>query len=130
MINAVDFEAVLYETLRNNAGLVDLVEDRIFPIVIPQGTPLPCVTYQRLSGIPANTLSGHSGLEKIDLEIDAWARNYFEAKDVAKAVRAAMPTDGPWAAHLVQDMDLYISEVEYYRVLMRFSVWFLENAKD
>lgn len=130
MISAVDFESVLYEHLKNDDTIISLVADRIFPIVIPQNTKLPCITFQRTSGVPANTLSGHSGLERIDMEIDTWARNYAEAKDIAKAIRAAMPTNGPWAAHLSQDMDLYDSDTSYYRILSRYTVWFLENAID
>ena len=130
MISAVDFEAVLRDTLINNDEVYALVRNKIFPLVIPQGTVLPCITFQRLRSYPANTLSGASGLEKVDLEIDAWGNEYAQTKDVAKAVRLAMPTSGPWAAHLRYDSDDYEYTGPYYRVLMRFNVWFLENAED
>lgn len=89
MASAVDFEIVLLRTLREDAGLSALVGNKVFALVIPQGTKLPCITFQRIGGRPANTLSGHSGLEEIDLQIDVWARDYDEAKAIAKAVRAA-----------------------------------------
>lgn len=96
--------------------------------MIPQGTKLPCITFQRIGGMPANTLSGHSGLEEIDLQIDVWARDYDEAKAIAKAVRAAMPPSGPWfSAHLIEDQDLYEDGTNYFRVNMEFKVWFLET---
>ena len=95
---------------------------------IPQGTKLPCITFQRIGGRPANTLSGHSGLEEIDLQIDVWARDYDEAKAIAKAVRAAMPPSGPrFSAHLIEDQDLYEDGTNYFRVNMEFKVWFLET---
>ena len=73
-------------------------------------------------------MAGPSGLEEIDLLIDAWARDYHEAKAVAKAVRAAMPANGPrFGAHLIEDQDLYEDGTNYFRVSMEFKVWFLET---
>ena len=128
MASAVDFEIVLLRTLREDAGLSALVGNKVFALVIPQGTKLPCITFQRIGGMPANTLSGHSGLEEIDLRIDVWARDYDEAKAIAKAVRAAMPPSGPrFSAHLIEDQDLYEDGTNYFRVNMEFKVWFLET---
>ena len=128
MPSAVDFEIVLLRTLREDAGLSALVGNKVFALVIPQGTKLPCITFQRIGGMPANTLSGHSGLEEIDLQIDVWARDYDEAKAIAKAVRAAMPPSGPrFSAHLIEDQDLYEDGTNYFRVNMEFKVWFLET---
>lgn len=128
MASAVDFEIVLLRTLREDAGLSALVGSKVFALVIPQGTKLPCITFQRIGGMPANTLSGHSGLEEIDLQINVWARDYDEAKAIAKAVRAAMPPSGPrFSAHLIEDQDLYEDGTNYFRVNMEFKVWFLET---
>mgnify|MGYP000525191989 FL=1 len=128
MASAVDFEIVLLRTLREDAGLSALVGNKVFALVIPQGTKLPCITFQRIGGMPANTLSGHSGLEEIALQIDVWARDYDEAKAIAKAVRAAMPPSGPrFSAHLIEDQDLYEDGTNYFRVNMEFKVWFLET---
>ena len=128
MASAVDFDIVLLRTLREDAGLSALVGNKVFALVIPQGTKLPCITFQRIGGMPANTLSGHSGLEEIDLQIDVWARDYDEAKAIAKAVRAAMPPSGPrFSAHLIEDQDLYEDGTNYFRVNMEFKVWFLET---
>ena len=128
MPSAVDFEIVLLRTLREDAGLSALVGNKVFALVIPQGTKLPCITFHRIGGMPANTLSGHSGLEEIDLQIDVWARDYDEAKAIAKAVRSAMPPSGPrFSAHLIEDQDLYEDGTNYFRVNMEFKVWFLET---
>lgn len=128
MASAVDFEIVLLRTLREDAGLSALVGSKVFALVIPQGTKLPCITFQRIGGMPANTLSGHSGLEEIDLQIDVWARDYDEAKAIAKAVRSAMPPSGPqFGAHLIEDQDLYEDGTNYFRVSMEYKVWFLET---
>ena len=124
MASAVDFETVLLRMLQEDAGLSTLVGSKVFPLFIPSGNYLPCVTFQRLGG----RLSGVSGLEEIDLQIDVWARDYDEAKAIAKAVRAAMPPSGPrFSAHLIEDQDLYEDGTNYFRVNMEFKVWFLET---
>ena len=128
MANGVDFESVLLRMLQEDAGLSALVGSKVFPLFIPSGNYLPCVTFQRLGGRPANTLPGASGLEEIDLQIDVWARDYDEAKAIAKAVRSAMPPSGPrFSAHLIEDQDLYEDGTNYFRVNMEFKVWFLET---
>ena len=128
MASGVDFETVLLRMLQEDAGLSALVGSKVFPLFIPSGNFLPCVTFQRIGGRPANTLSGASGLEEIDLQIDAWARDYDEAKAIAKAVRAAMPPGGDvFGAHLIEDQDLYEDGTNYFRVSMEYKVWFLET---
>ena len=128
MANGVDFESVLLRMLQEDAGLSALVGSKVFPLFIPSGNYLPCVTFQRLGGRPANTLSGAYGLEEIDLQIDVWARDYDEAKAIAKAVRSAMPPSGPqFSAHLIEDQDLYEDGTNYFRVSMEYTVWFLET---
>lgn len=128
MPSAVDFEKALLRTLREDAGLYALVGNKVFALLVPPGTTLPCVSFQRLGGRPANTLAGASGLEEIDLLIDAWARDYHEAKAIARAVRAAMPANGPrFGAHLIEDQDLYEDGTNYFRVSMEYKVWFLET---
>lgn len=128
MSSAVDFETVLLRMLQEDAGLSALVGSKVFPLFIPSGNYLPCVTFQRIGGRPANTLSGASGLEEIDLQIDVWAWDYDEAKAIAKAVRAAMPPSGEvFGAHLVEDQDLYEDGTNYFRVSMEYKVWFLET---
>ena len=128
MASGVDFEKVLLRTLREDAGLSALVGNKVFPLFIPTGNYLPCVTFQRIGGMPANTLSGHSGLEEIDLQIDVCARDYDEAKAIAKAVRAAMPPSVPrFSAHLIEDQDLYEDGANCFHVSMEYKVWFLET---
>jgi len=130
MTSAVDFESVLLKTLRDDEPLAAIVGKKIYAMQIPQGTKLPCVSFQRIAGIPANTLSGFSGLEKIIVQIDAWAQSLSQAKAISKAVRAAMPQYGPWGAHLDTDADLFESGTNYYRVTQSWTVWFCENAED
>ena len=124
----VDFETDFLETLLADEDLRDLVGEKVFMMRVPNGVQLPVVVCWRISGEPANVLSGHSGLERIEMQVDCLGRTYEECKAVAKAVRKAVPPTGPvWGAHLMQDRDLYIKETNHYRVCMEYAAWYLEQ---
>ena len=59
--SAVDFEADLYTTLSSDTELARLVGTKIFALRIPDGTTLPCVTFQRIAGTPAHVLGDSHG---------------------------------------------------------------------
>ena len=129
--SAVDFEKSLLQTLKNDTNISKMVGNKVFALYIPEGTKLPCITFQRISGKPANTLGGASGLESIELQIDTWGRTFNEAKTLAKYVRQAMPARGAeWGAHLNQDHDFFVEDSSYFRVNMLYTVWYLENFNE
>lgn len=38
---------IIYDLLRSNTDITNMVADKIFPLVIPEGTNLPCIVYSR-----------------------------------------------------------------------------------
>ena len=124
----VDFEKDFLETLLADDGLRDIVGEKVFMMRVPNGIKLPIVVCWRISGTPANTLSGYSGLERILMQVDCLGMTYEECKEVAKAVRKAVPCTGSaWGAHLLEDKDQYIKETNHYRVVMEYAIWYLEQ---
>ena len=130
MPSAIDFERILSATLKSSIDLQSIVSDRIYCLYMPQNVQMPCVSYQRISGRPANTLLGASGLEVIKMQIDCWARSLTDAKNMAKAIIAVMPASGPWGAHLDQDQDIFDSETRYFRIILEYTIWYCENATE
>ena len=63
---------------------------RIHPLVLPQNTTLPAVTYQRISGPRVRSLSGPGGKARARIQIDVWDSTYLSAKDVATQIRQAL----------------------------------------
>lgn len=126
-MSAVDFEQQVRAVLVGHAGVTAIIHGRVFPLLIPEGTPLPCVTFQRVSGTPENTLAGHSGLEEVMLQIDCWSATYGGAKALAKQLRAAMAS-ASFGNHLDQDRDLYDGDPNHiiYRVSCDYRCWHSE----
>lgn len=67
-----------------------IAEGRIHPLVLPQNTDLPAVTFQRISGPRVRSLSGPGGKARPRIQLDAWANTYTEAQALATQLRQAL----------------------------------------
>jgi len=76
-----------------NANIHAVVADRIYPLFIPQGATLPCLTYQRISTprIVTHDSSGATGdLASPRFQFDAWAATQKAAKAISDALRGEL----------------------------------------
>lgn len=83
------FPADLFEVL-NVTGVRDLVQDRIYPGLAPQGATSPYVVYRRNGGDPMATLSGTGTRSRPNVLVFAADADYDVASNIAEAVRAAL----------------------------------------
>ena len=84
-------EEALFLHLKNYAPLVDLVGQRIYPLVSPQNSTLPVITYQKISQVRERTLSSPAPkVVRARFQISCWAASYAEVKEVAEQVKAAL----------------------------------------
>jgi len=67
-----------------------IVSSRIYPRVIPAGTTLPAIVYQKISGGKLHQLTGETGNAAPTYEISCWAGNYTQAVTTAAAAMAAL----------------------------------------
>ena len=79
--------------LTGYAGLTALISTRVYPLIIPQGATLPCVTYQRID-TPRTLTHGDSGatgtLARPRIQFSSWAATLSEAMAIAYQLRAAL----------------------------------------
>lgn len=76
-----------------DADIHAVVEDRIYPMMIPQGAVIPCLTYQRISTprIVTHDSSGATGdLISPRFQFDAWSETQKEAKAITDALRKVL----------------------------------------
>ncbi|WP_094550241.1 tail completion protein gp17 [Petroclostridium xylanilyticum] len=83
-------EEGLYVHLKNYPDLKSLVEDRIYPLVMPQNCKLPAITYQKVSGSRQHCLQRDTGFTTPVFQISCWAQNYAQLKAVSEQVRFAL----------------------------------------
>jgi len=83
-------EEALFSHLRNYIPLAGLVGERIYPLVLPRGSALPALTYQKISQTKERTLGNSSKITRARFQVSCWAASYAEGKEVAAQVQAAL----------------------------------------
>ena len=83
----MSMESAIFQRLVTDTTLKGLVDGRIYPVVAPQGTDPPYVTYQRVSGAPEHHHGGNAGVSRARLQVDVWAATYADAKATGDAAR-------------------------------------------
>ncbi len=83
-------EEALTAVLLASAALTGLVGDRVNWNERAQGSALPAVLLQRVSGVRDYTLGAASGLVRSRVQVDCWGADYLGAKRPARAVIAAV----------------------------------------
>ena len=98
--------------------------DRVYAMNLPfvENPRVPAVSYQRTGNTPIVSLSGHSGIDHVRMQVDAWASTYGAAKELATQVRAAMLSAG-FKALMVVDQDDFEPDTGLYRVTADYVCW-------
>lgn len=120
-------ESKIFSLLTTNTAVKAIVADRVYPVELKPGCRLPAISYQRISGNYDADLEGNSGLEQPRIQIDCWGLGYVQAKDLAKAVRAAMASAtiaaNGFTSLCITDADIYDDAANYHGVSIDFSCW-------
>ena len=83
-------EEALIARLLGLEAVSGLVATRVYPGSRPQGSALPAIVLNRISGGPLYADDGEVGLEQARIQIDCWADTYTAAKKLARAVTASL----------------------------------------
>lgn len=83
-------EVGIHAHLKNNPGVAALVGTRIYPIKMPQDSPLPAVVYQRVSKVRGHAFDGESGDVESRYHISTFAATLAQAMQVSSAVRSSL----------------------------------------
>ena len=121
------FEANLVSHLLADGTISGLVGEDITPVVIPEGfTDFPCITYQRVTGIPTTDLDGlDGGLINVRVQIDCWDTDYDRMRQLSEAVRMRLQTAASTFRAVTNfDQDLYEDEAKLHHSLIDASFWY------
>lgn len=126
-------EEAIYSYLSGHAGLTALVSNRIYPLVMPQNTILPAVTFSKVSGPRVHAMQKDTGMAYPRFQVSCWGSTYKQAKEVAAQVRAALQdykgTMGGAGGVVVggvfiqDENDLYEPGTQVYHVALDFIIW-------
>lgn len=127
-------EEAIYAKLNGDVNISALVSTRIYPLKMPDKTPMPAITYFRVSGPRVEHFQGSSTLAHPLYQIDAWGKTLREVINLSSKIRNALQGyAGTIASVRIQgilfenDTDLYEEDTETYHRAMDFRIWYDEQ---
>ena len=123
----------LTSLLRSNATLTALIGTNLFPVLLPESTQFPALTYQVVSSSDSYSLEAAVVSEK-RVQFDAWGNSYADCKNVLKALRATIDTfvgdlpDGTRVLNIERgvQIDFWEPDGRIYRCTAEYSLQFIE----
>lgn len=99
---------------------------RIHPVLLPQDSLYPAISYQAVGNNPVNHLQGESDLQNDRIQVDCWAATNDGAHGLASAVKNAMAgSANNFKAVRLSRIDFpYDHDAKVHRVSFDFSVWY------
>jgi hypothetical protein len=121
------FEYGLFELLSTAASLVALQGARVFPVILPEGTPLPATTYHVVGG-GQTPIFGTSGMQRRRVQLDFRGNGYPAANDLRNATIAVLNGfSGPLPngfliaeCWLIQPIDYFDNDARQFRCSAEF----------
>ena len=118
----MSIESGIYTILEAVPAIATAVGTRIYPVVLPQGSALPAITYSLASAERFPTHNGPSGCPATRYQITYWAETHAAAIAGSVLVRKALDgVIGAWGDTTVGQCDL-VNERDVFSVIPETSV--------
>lgn len=79
-------DTALHQLVFSSTDFTALAATRLYPVLLPDDSPLPASTYQRISTTALYTLNDRVNVTKCRMQFDTWAKTYLDAKNLMKAI--------------------------------------------
>jgi len=86
----MSIESAIVNLINSNDDLVELIDEKIYPINLPQDTALPAIVYQQIIETEPMTTEGALGLIESRFQITCWADSHNDCVELAEKLRAAL----------------------------------------
>jgi hypothetical protein len=80
----------IFNRLSASANLTNIIEDRIYPITVPQNSKLPAVVYQQVTGQRVHAMIRDPGLAYPRYQLTTLSTDYDQNYNIAKYTRQAL----------------------------------------
>lgn len=96
--------------------------DRVYALILPQGTLQPSVSYQRITNTPLADYDGDDGLDNVHMQVKCFGATYAAAKQLGREVRAAFDYAN-LVVNLSSDADDFEEETKLYVLIQDYMLW-------
>ena len=69
IVSGSTVEQIFYSLMCSSVSLSAIVDTKIYPLVMPQNTELPAITYFKVTDISTHAFSTDTGLETIRMQV-------------------------------------------------------------
>lgn len=109
-----------------------IIDDRLYPLELPQNPTYPAATYQQInSQLTATGQNAPGDLEDALIQFDAYATSHMAAKALAKALRGdlsgfrgTMGEVSVGAIHFQNEYDFWGAKAGVWRITLEFKFLF------
>ena len=119
---ATVLEEQIFAALTQGSPTPTSAASRVYPVLAAEGTPLPRITYQRVSTEPQNSLAGHALIDRVQVQFDCWASTPLGAARLAREVREAL-ANATFKPTFTSQYDGFEAESRLYRHTLEMSCW-------
>jgi uncharacterized protein DUF3168 len=127
-------EAGLVSLLQADGTLTGLIGARLYPVLVPENSAYPCLSYQAVSGSAETTLEPKEALRR-RYQFDAWGLAFLDCLNVQNALRnilfgyCGVLSDGTRVLSVERGamVDGFEADARCYRALREFHFFFVES---
>ncbi len=113
-------EMQVYELLKNDTGVKALINARVYPLVAPQNTAKPYITYRVVAGLKIQTMKGDIFQGSYRMQLDCYGTSYASVKAISQAVKSCLV--GFMASNSINIMDDYEDETGLFKQIIDFKI--------
>lgn len=119
----------MHTLLSSDTGVMNLVGTNIFPIISPQGTVFPSVTYHTIGTEPMEVIGWQKIADTIHVQIDVFASTYSEVINIKEAIKSVLDYKQKFSSNglsfcgitPIEDMDgLYDKELNLFHRILKY----------
>lgn len=78
----MDIEPALVAHILSDEKITSIIQDRLFPLAVPQDEDVPAIVYQQISSPRTLTLTGESASHS-RIQLSCYAKTFSQAKQMA-----------------------------------------------
>lgn len=106
----MSMQEMLFNTLK------DLVNNRVYPLLMPEKATFPCIIYQRVSTFDTQTIEGTQSLDLARVQVTIFAKSYPQSVALCEEVKTAMSGKALQLMHIEDyenDTQLFSQKLDY-----------------
>lgn len=117
-------ETAIRSVLQAQPAIAAIVGSNIYPVLLPEDSQLPALTFQIVGSTSYQGLTTH-GMQRLRVQIDCWAKTYLSAVTLRDAISTSLDgyKDSNFSALLLSKVDYYEDAALMFRALLEFYIF-------